>query len=127
MEEIEIIKGVSLNKHIGVLDECAGLNSQDIFKLEFPDKWNNDIITVEVNPDIKPSEYSYILKLMITSTYTREEQSELWADLEDKVYTAQELINTLLMNQLDPIEAGLNYSQSDIQKKLDLIDNDNRK
>jgi len=31
------------------------------------------------------------------------------------------------MNQLDPITQGQNYSATDIQKRLDLIDNDDRK
>jgi hypothetical protein len=77
---------------------------------------------------IGAKQYEYITKLLPLAIITEEEREQIERDLPTmSSATASAIIQDLKNNQMDPIDAGENYSQGDIQKRLDLIDNDPKK
>ena len=70
----------------------------------------------------------YIQKLLLSSSVSDEDREKI----EDNLLTmtasdAQRVIKFLNAHQLDPITQGSGYSQTDINRKLDNIDKDDRK
>ena len=63
---------------------------------------------------------SYIETLLRTSAIDHEERGAIERNLSEMTYVeAQDTIEMLKLNQLDPIAAGLPYSATDIKKKID--------
>jgi len=79
--------------------------------MNFEEWWDDN----EGNNDLK----QYCDSLLQTSAYDSEEMSrleqELWYYSEEEL---NQLKANLLMNQIDRIEAGHNYTQTDIKYKL---------
>ena len=65
--------------------------------------------------------YVFIDSLLETSSISEENKEEIHNQLNGELTTnqANSIINYLNENQLNPIESGNNYSQSDIHKQLD--------
>ena len=94
---------------------------------------SNDPITIPSDNYIRKS-YSKQLRLycatapdtqidnlLINASITEEEKEQHERSIGALNYhSANQLIEYLKNNQLNPIESGLNYSQSDINKQLDL-------
>jgi len=79
----------------------------------------------EINPQMEQFEH-----LLSASSIGELECEEIRKEISDRDISEErltKLIEYLKMNQLDPITQGQNYSATDIQKRLDLIDNDDRK
>ena len=77
---------------------------------------------------LSASTSEYIQKLLMSSSVSDEDREKV----EDNLLTmttedAQRVIKFLNAHQLDPITQGAGYNQTDISKKLDNIDKDERK
>ena len=61
-------------------------------------------------------------KLLMTSSINDEEK-EYWSTRINELKSGEvdELVKYLLIHQLEPIESGFNYNQTDINRKLDNI------
>jgi len=67
-----------------------------------------------------PNELDRIEGLLKTANLQYEIKEELYRELKGVIdqERAEELLQYLYNNQVDPISGGLNYSQSDIKNKL---------
>lgn len=70
--------------------------------------------------DADPNKLDRIEGLLKTAAIQHELKEELYRELKGAIDTerAEELLEYLYANQVDPISGGLNYSQNDIKNKL---------
>ena len=70
--------------------------------------------------DADPNKLDRIEGLLKTAAIQHELKEELYRELKGAIDTerAEELLEYLYSNQVDPISGGLNYSQNDIKNKL---------
>ena len=97
-----------------------GKNSED-FLNERDWETQEEIEKALENPfDAAPEKINHIEQLLRTSLYDPEQREEITREILGYIdqERAEELIEQLYKNQVDPITAGLNYSQSDIARKL---------
>ena len=90
------------------------LNRADVIMYDkISDKFHED------DPLISQSQFSYIESLIKNSTFDDDTKENLELELTSLTESkAQDFINNLELNQLDPISQGGKYSQKDIQNKL---------
>ena len=70
----------------------------------------------------------YITKLLDLASISDADREKIEKNLTTMTTNdAEQVIRFLQSNQLDPIESGTNYSQRDIQKRLDDIEKDPKK
>lgn len=87
---------------IGVLDDIASADEMVLAR------------------DPEPSQIDQIETLLKTSNLDSDKRSQVENSIYQLTFArAEKCIEWLKENQLDPIEAGFNYNQGDIQKKLD--------
>jgi recombination protein RecT len=90
------------------------------------DKWEkiNEAIELD-NEDYKitESQFNIISRLIKTCSWSMEKQEFIQASLRQMTYKeASDAIEDLKQNQIDSIASGRNYSQTDIQKKLNTLE-----
>jgi hypothetical protein len=80
----------------------------------------DEIVNSDSNAAISSSQMIQIENLLQSSSVGETIQEKIQTEMEDMTYSrASDCIEYLKNNQLDPVEAGANYNQTDIQKKLD--------
>ena len=70
--------------------------------------------------DADPNKLDRIEGLLKTAAIQHELKEELYRELKGAIDTerAEELLQFLYDNQIDPIQSGVNYGQTDIKNKL---------
>jgi len=122
--QADMIKKVA---EVHALKKAYGISGlQSAYDYEIRNETAYPINTEKLDVD----KISYIQYLMQNASIGEEEVINLDKELCDNKISnvrLEEIIKYLKNNQLDAITQGRSYSQTDIQKKLDLIDNDESK
>lgn len=79
----------------------------------------DSLLKYEADPEITYNQVSLIESLLLTSSIAEEEKQKIEGELDGMRNShAEEVINRLKENQIDPINSGQSYNQGDIQRKL---------
>ena len=85
---------------------------------------NETVYPIDTENKLSTSKVAYAEGLILNSLYNDDQRDEIQTRLEDSELTETELndiISDLKHNQLDPIDQGAGYSQTEINSKLDKI------
>ena len=103
----------------------SGIQSEYDYQILNDTAYPIDAEEIIDNPQLTQIEY-----LLTGSSIGEDEVEEFRQEISDKNIPSarlSDIIEYLKQNQLDPVSQGHNYSQTDIQKKLDSIDKDESK
>lgn len=88
-------------------------------KTDMWDKIGQAVSLDESDYKISDGQLNFIESLLMTAAIPPEEQSSFYSEMTTmSAERAREVIDYLNTNQLDPIQSGNNYNQTDIKKKL---------
>lgn len=90
--------------------------------------YGNDFLTIRMSYidelyNADPNKLDRIEGLLKTAAIQYELKEELYRELKGAIDTerAEELLEYLYSNQIDPIASGVNYSQTEIKNKINKI------